>query len=619
MSFSPVVVGSGIAGYEFIKRTRDQQLGLLAHSPAVARDIAYFKANISTIKTADDLLDDWRMLSVALGAFGLGEDIGNRAFLKRVFESDLTDPQSPANLLSDKRYQQLAKTFNFGGSDGARLPGSSVQDDMRNQLRQVGSAQVLLGNANLLNRTLEAFGLEGDAGRKVFLERVLTSDMDDPRSLANRLGNARYIELANAFQGRQSTDLGVFIGKVSEDMKNRLGALQSADDLLRDPSLLRSALKVFGLEGQARNTAFLKAVLESDLSDPASPANRINTPALRELAEAFDFGARAVESASIYRVAALFEDRLDGLNSADDLLGDAELLNAATQLFGLDNTDQDFLRQVLDSDLLDAQSFANQQAPEYVAFARAFGFGEMLGGTPQDEAKEVFRTLIQETNALPARPEDAAGVFTNIRFMLAVTDFFDLPAGASETAYAQRILDSTQGDPLDPLAYETDKRYLAFHAAFPFAEKVEGQTYPDGFAEAVTETYLQRQFELQVGEVDSTLQLALAMERELGTLVNQFSSNNARWFGAIGAGPVRSILGTALNLTTSFGQIDVDLQLTQLKQISQSTFGTDQLADFLEPDRLADLRNRFLTNSLITTQANPESGFNPVASLLGVR
>lgn len=617
MTFSPIVIGSGIAGYEFIKRTRDQQISLLANSPQTARDIAYFKENITKVDSATDLLDDRRLLGVALGAFGLDEDINNRAFLQRVLESDLTDPRSPANLLSDKRYQQLAQTFNFGGSCGARLPGATAQDAVRSQLQQIGSPQALIANPNLLNRALEAFGLEDLSARPVFLGRLLTSDMDDPGSLANRLGDARFIEFANAFQGRQSRDLSAFIGKVSEDVKNRLGALQSADDLLADRSLLRSALRVFGLEDQARNPAYLAAVLNSDLGDPASVANRAANPALRELAATFDFGAQTVEANSIYGVAALFKDRLDGLASSDDLLGDAELLTASTQLFGLENTDRDYLRQVLDSDLSDSASFANQQDPEYVAFARAFGFGEMLGGTDQVEAQEIFRDLITEAEALPARPTDANGVFDSIRFMLAATDFFNLPTGAEETAYARRTLNSEAGDPLAPLTYETDGRYLAFHAAFPFPAAVEGKVYPDGFAEAVTETYLQRQFELQIGTVDGTLQLALAMDREIGNLVNQFASNDARWFGALGAGPVRSVFETALSLPTSFGQIDVDNQLTQLKELSQRSFGTSDFADFTQPETLDALRNRYLTNSLFNTQANVDSGFSPILNLLG--
>lgn len=46
--------------------------------PKIRNDEAYFRAKIGSVKTAEQLVSDRRLLKVALGAFGLEADINNR-------------------------------------------------------------------------------------------------------------------------------------------------------------------------------------------------------------------------------------------------------------------------------------------------------------------------------------------------------------------------------------------------------------------------------------------------------------------------------------------------------------------------------------------------------------
>ena len=50
---------------------------------------------------------------MALGAFGLDEDIGNRFYIRKVLEEGTLNPEAFANRLSDKRYHAIAKEFGF--------------------------------------------------------------------------------------------------------------------------------------------------------------------------------------------------------------------------------------------------------------------------------------------------------------------------------------------------------------------------------------------------------------------------------------------------------------------------------------------------------------------------
>ena len=84
MTFQPVVPAGGVAGWRFLQRTYDTQLQTFSASPVNDREIKYFLDNISNVKSAEELVSDRRLLQVALGAFGLEDDINNRYFVQKI-------------------------------------------------------------------------------------------------------------------------------------------------------------------------------------------------------------------------------------------------------------------------------------------------------------------------------------------------------------------------------------------------------------------------------------------------------------------------------------------------------------------------------------------------------
>ena len=84
MSYQPVVAGTGLVAWRFLQRTYNLQFENFQQSAQLQRDTDYFLENISKVKTAEDLVSDRQLLSVALGAFGLQDDLDNKYFLKRV-------------------------------------------------------------------------------------------------------------------------------------------------------------------------------------------------------------------------------------------------------------------------------------------------------------------------------------------------------------------------------------------------------------------------------------------------------------------------------------------------------------------------------------------------------
>jgi len=114
MSFAPILPLDGYVGWRFLQRTLDKQQAAHAAAPAAQRDAAYFRANIQSVTSAEALVKDRRLLSVALTAFGLQDDLPNRAFIQKVLESSHKEEGSFVNRLADKRYKQLNQAFGFG-------------------------------------------------------------------------------------------------------------------------------------------------------------------------------------------------------------------------------------------------------------------------------------------------------------------------------------------------------------------------------------------------------------------------------------------------------------------------------------------------------------------------
>ena len=114
MSFQPILPLDGYVGWRFLQRTREQQEAALTGAPATLRDEAYFDANIQSITSAEELVKDRRLLNIALTAFGLQDDLPNRAFIQKVLESSPNEDGSFVNRLADKRYKKLNLAFGFG-------------------------------------------------------------------------------------------------------------------------------------------------------------------------------------------------------------------------------------------------------------------------------------------------------------------------------------------------------------------------------------------------------------------------------------------------------------------------------------------------------------------------
>ena len=116
MSFVPLAVGGGLPGWYMLRASEAAQRVAFARQDSMENEASYFRDRIQNVTDPGALVADRRLLGVALGAFGLSDDIGNRFYIRKVLEEGTIDERSFANRLADKRYFRLAKTFGFDKS-----------------------------------------------------------------------------------------------------------------------------------------------------------------------------------------------------------------------------------------------------------------------------------------------------------------------------------------------------------------------------------------------------------------------------------------------------------------------------------------------------------------------
>lgn len=143
--FQPIVPDSGLTGWRFLQRTYEQQFEVFNQSSVIKRDTEYFLENIADVTSAEELVSDRRLLTVALGAFGLEDDINNRFFIQKVLEDGTTADDALAVRLADTRYREFSQAFGFGPSETRQNGDPTFAEDLVDRF-QANSFEVAAGN-----------------------------------------------------------------------------------------------------------------------------------------------------------------------------------------------------------------------------------------------------------------------------------------------------------------------------------------------------------------------------------------------------------------------------------------------------------------------------------------
>jgi uncharacterized protein DUF1217 len=180
MDFQPVIPLGGVAGWEFLTRTSGRQSESFANAADIKRETTYFKENIANITTAKELVADRQLLKVALGAFGLADDLNKQFFIRKVLEEGTDTPGAMANRLVDRRYAALTDAFDFASPFGPRTGNSGFAAEITSAY-ETRSFEVAVGQQNEPFRLALAFQREigaiaaGDSGNDTAWLKILGS------------------------------------------------------------------------------------------------------------------------------------------------------------------------------------------------------------------------------------------------------------------------------------------------------------------------------------------------------------------------------------------------------------------------------------------------------------
>lgn len=247
MTFQPIIVGSGLVGWQFLKATQERQQAVFETSPALQRDTEYFAAEISNISTAEELVSDRRLLRVALGAFGLQDDINNRAFIERILADGATDPEALANRMTDDRYKELTRAFQFDNPFGPRTTRSTFADEIITKFN-AQEFEVSVGNQDETLRL--AMNLERA------LPDIAESSISEDAKWFRIMGTPPLRTVFETALGLPSgfgqLDIDQQLGIFKDKMQGRFG-VKDVSAITEDPEVMQRVVQSFLLQSEIRN------------------------------------------------------------------------------------------------------------------------------------------------------------------------------------------------------------------------------------------------------------------------------------------------------------------------------------------------------------------------------
>lgn len=651
--------------YSYITRNLKQSLTRVEQQPDVAREAAYYKANIGKVKTVDDFMKDYRLYHYAMKAYGLEDMAYAKAFMKKVLESDLNDSKSFVNKLVDKRYREFAAAFSFNGTATPVAQSGDQTDEMiglytatkksqvdaladdtkyyNAKIGNITSADQLLNDDRLRNYVYSAFGIDESKWPRDTISQVLRSDPSDPNSYVN-----------TTFAS-QLTGLNAQLAQAKSDVSATNTKIADYTAQLAQPGADVSQLKVQILVEKYHLESYTKSV--SDLGDQIATIGNFV-----DLAGAFEFspdgslpsGVSAQTAANVTLTTKAFDDSKSAVYAAASPLNEAlairqfrtailtinslqtfvstpAVYDFALGAVGLDPAEvsQDTVKAVLESDLSDPKSYVyTLKDDRYVELARAFNFdakGNLTTPLVAQDPAEVLdiakdyviqavkqaspdqqKAVREQAQKDATAYQEAITGIDSVSDLLAnrkMVDFILVAKGLDpkkvSTDYLKKIFASDLNNPKSFANTESDPRFAEIAASFNFDSKgnvarlaMMGPQKRDQFRETQA-NYLQQSLEQQQGETDPAVRLALYFQRKAGEITSAYD--------ILADKALSEVFRTTFDLPDSMAAMPIDQQAKFVDEFMK-------IKDLSDPTKVAKLLNRFsamydIRNSQSTGQA----------------
>lgn len=219
------------AAYLTVSRNIGRYQTMTAASPSVESATAYYRENIDRVDSVAGFVGDFRLLSYALQAYGLGSYANAKALVAKVLEGGTASSSSLANTLHDHRWVAFAKAYDFTAGDSSSFSTSSAIADVtgkyvestleenqgqnnvgvelalyfRRVAPTITSAYAILADRNLSEVVQTIFGLPASSSKSVDLQAaeigklLPIADLQDAKKLEQL--TERFTAMADATYG----------------------------------------------------------------------------------------------------------------------------------------------------------------------------------------------------------------------------------------------------------------------------------------------------------------------------------------------------------------------------------------------------------------------------------
>lgn len=558
--------------------SEDAMIGLYSQQrirkgETAAAEAQYYQSQIGSVTSVDQLLADGRLFKYALAAYGLDASVASQSAIRNVLTSDLSDPDSVANVYGT-RYQKLAAAFSFQ-PDGSVAGGGPAQTSKQ-------------------------------AGATILAHYEATGTDESPAAAAFKI----------------------------EYFNELMAEVTNVDDVANNGFLRDFVATAAGLDPILTNAARVREILVSDLDDPDSPANA--SSALKAVAQAFNFntdgslddGVAAQDANQAGALAGLFttyydDDAIEAEQTntryysgaignvfhVDVLLTDSKLYNYVLSSFGIDPNEvtKTQIKRVLLSDPTSPTSYtSSQQDSRFTALAAAFNFdsdGFAQGVKQAQTASGATDTIARYNDTLGDLKVDLARGKAESQYydqtILTVSSVDQLLKDQRLKSYIVRayglgndVSDDTlrkilTSDLLDQGSFvntSNNAAYKALAANFNFnsdgsvGRSAVGVAQNRGDLIRTQSFYYRQKVEEDAGSQNEGLRLALYFERKASSITTAYS--------ILADKALLKVAQTALGLPETMSLLDIDKQAEMI---------ADRLdfADLKDPAKLQEFLTQF--------------------------
>jgi hypothetical protein len=265
-------VSTTTSTYLSISKNLARYQQMVADQPTVKTASDYYAANIGKVTSISDFVGNYRLLSYALKAYGLGEYVNDTGLVTKVLEGGVTNSNSLANTLSNSNWKTFATAFDFVGSGASSISTSSavqttesdyVEEQLETQEGEqdpgvqlalyfqrvaptVSTGLQIMGDKNLLDVVQTIFGLPAESSSTDVnteakeIERLMPlSELKDSKELT---------QLTERFTASYEKDYGTG----GTDASTPLSVVSDGDSTISDTAAASSILdSVIGSDSTA--------------------------------------------------------------------------------------------------------------------------------------------------------------------------------------------------------------------------------------------------------------------------------------------------------------------------------------------------------------------------------